>query len=155
MSHYNERELFIEETGMLFEKLGVTRMSGRILGYLMVCDKEMVCFEELTQALQAAKSSISTNIKALIHLNYVKPKTVPGDRKTYYMLSPDINWVDNLKNRIELLKQMNSLFVKALELRVNKQDNSSAWLNKSLDFYDWVVKEYPRFLEKYVEENKT
>ncbi len=149
MSQYNERTSFIEETGLLFENLGTTRMAGRILGYLMITDKEMVSFDELCQVLQASKSSISTNIKSLITLHYVKPITLPGDRKTYYMLSPDLDWVESLMKRVELLKVMNKLFRKGLDLRVNKKDKASEWLRMSVEFYEWVVEEYPKFLARW------
>ncbi len=153
MSQTNERVNFIEETGLLFENLGTTRMAGRILGYLMVSDKEMVSFDELCQVLQASKSSISTNIKALVTLHFVKPHTLSGDRKTYYMLSPELNWVEYLMKRIELLKIMKKLFNKGLELRVNKQDKPAQWLRMSIDFYDWVVREYPEFLKQWEEDH--
>ncbi len=153
MSQTNERVNFIEETGLLFENLGTTRMAGRILGYLMVSDKEMVSFDELCQVLQASKSSISTNIKALVTLHFVKPHTLSGDRKTYYMLSPELNWVEYLMKRIELLKIMKKLFNKGLELRVNKQDKPAQWLRMSIDFYDWVVREYPKFLKQWEEDH--
>lgn len=149
MSQYNERTNYIEETGLLFENLGTTRMSGRILGYLMITDKEMVSFDELCQVLQASKSSISTNVKSLITLHYVKPLTLPGDRKTYYMLSPDLDWVDSLMKRVELLSVMTNLFKKGLDLRVNKKDKASEWLRMSVEFYEWVLQEYPKFLARW------
>lgn len=149
MSQYNKRTNFIEETGLLFENLGTTRMAGRILGYLMITDKEMVSFDELCQILQASKSSISTNVKSLITLHYVKPITLPGDRKTYYMLSPDIDWADSLMKRVELLGVMTNIFRKGLDLRVNKKDKASEWLRKSAEFYEWVLQEYPKFLARW------
>ncbi len=152
MSQYNERTNFIEETGLLFENLGTTRMAGRILGYLMITDKEMVSFDELCQVLQASKSSISTNVKSLITLHYVKPVTLPGDRKTYYMLSPELDWVDSLMKRVELLGVMTNLFRKGLDLRVNKKDKASEWLRMSVEFYEWVLKEYPKFLARWEKE---
>ncbi len=153
MSQINERVNFIEETGLLFENLGTTRMAGRILGYLMVSDKEVVSFDELCQVLQASKSSISTNVKALINLHIVKPNTLPGDRRTYYMLSPEMDWVEYLMKRVEMLKILKNLFVKGFELRVNKQDKAAKWLKTSAKFYDWVVREYPKFLQQWEEDH--
>ncbi len=148
-AEYNERANFIEETGMIFERLGVTRMAGRILGYLMVSDKEHVSFDELTQVLQASKSSISTNLKALSNVEFVKPHTLPGDRKTYYMLSPDIDWREYLIRRFENIRTMNNHFKKGLALRVNQKDEVSNWLADTVEFYDWLLKEYPRFMDQW------
>ncbi|TVR43814.1 MAG: hypothetical protein EA394_00785 [Bacteroidia bacterium] len=151
---YNERANFIEETGMIFERLGVTRMAGRILGYLMVSDKEHVSFDELTQVLQASKSSISTNLKALVNVEFVKPHTLPGDRKTYYMLSPDIDWRGYIIRRFENIRTMNDHFKKGLSLRVNPKDQVSKWLSGTVEFYDWLLKEYPGFMDQWQEEKK-
>ncbi len=156
MPPFNERSSFIEETGLTFEKLGLTRMAGRILGYLMVSDKDMVCFDELTQVLQASKSSISTNLKTLMQIEYIKPHSLPGDRKTYYMLSPEMDWVDNMMTRVSVLISLNQLMKKGLELRVNQNDNPSRWLKSSVNFFDWIKEEYPRFLRRYnKQESKT
>ncbi len=153
MAQHNERSGFIEEVGLLFEGLGVTRMAGRIMGYLMVSDKEMVSFDELTQVLQASKSSISTNLKSLVHLKFIKPISVPGDRKTYYMLNPDLNWETYFETRFELLKRMLMLFKKGIDLRVNKKDKPATWINEAINFYEWISLEYPKLLKKYRERN--
>ncbi len=154
MSLHNERTNFIEESGIIFEKLGLTRMGGRILGYLMVSDKEMVSFDELTQVLQASKSSISTNLKTLVQVTFIKPTTLPGDRKTYYMLSPDMDWIHYIENRMKLLNIMNQMFKKGHNLRVNQTDKTAKWLQDATSFYEWIVREFPKIIEQYKEETK-
>ena len=154
MPQYSERAEFIEETGLLFENMGMTRMAGRILGYLMVSDKEMVSFDEITKVLQASKSSISTNLKALIQIHFVKPVSKPGDRKTYYMLAPDIDWKEYYDQKLISIKYLKQLFEKALELRVSKEDETSLWLNNAIDFYGWLVKELPALMVRWKEEKK-
>lgn len=149
MSTLNERSVFIEETGIFFESMGLTRMAGRILGLLMVTDKEMVSFDELTQVLQASKSSISTNVKALIQTRFVKPVTSPGDRKTYYMLSQEISWQEIFNKKARELDFLKSIFDKALSLRTNKNDKSSQWLIDAVEFYGWLMQQFPLLMEKW------
>ena len=149
MAPFNERANFIEDSGLFFEALGMTRMAGRILGYLMVTDKEMVSFDEFTQVLQASKSAISTNLKSVIQTKFVKMVSLPGDRKTYYMLNPDIHWGDYIQKRAEELKTLKNLFQKGMNLRSNKQDHSSKWLEEAVKFYDWLPKEFPALLKKW------
>jgi len=155
MSAINERNKFIEESGILFETMGMTRMAGRIIGYLMITDKEMVSFEELTQVLQASKSSISTNVKACTMVGFIKPITQPGDRKTYYMLSPDISWAGMFRKRAEQLTVLNAMFLKGLQLRSNPKDKTSEWLFKASEFYEWVEKEFPALMDKWDEYMKS
>ena len=157
MPTINERSAFIEENGILFESLGMTRMAGRIMGFLMVTDKEMVSFEELTQVLQASKSSISTNVKSLIQVKFVKPVSTPGDRKTYYMLSQDISWSEIFNKRMEELNYLVSIFNRALNLRTNKNDKPAQWLDKAMEFYEWISGKFPALMEEWEEyqKNKT
>lgn len=145
----NERTTFIEETGIFFESLGLTRMAGRILGFLMVTDKERVSFDELTQVLHASKSSISTNIKTLVTVKFIKPITTPGDRKTYYTLSHDISWSEIFNKRVHELNHLTSLFNKALNLRTNRNDSPGQWLSKAMEFYEWLESELPQLMEKW------
>ncbi len=154
MPTINERSTFIEETGIFFESLGMTRMAGRILGFLMVSDKERVSFEELTQVLQASKSSISTNVKSLIQVKFIKPITEPGDRKTYYTLSHDISWSEIFKQRMHELNLLISIFNKALNLRTNQKDTPAQWLNNAMEFYEWVGNEFPILMKKWEEHQK-
>ncbi len=148
MSHYNERAKFIEETGILFEEMGLTRMSGRILGYLMISDKEEVSFDEMTKVLQASKSSISTNLKALTQIEFIKPVSKPGDRKTYYMLTPDMDWSGLFEKRLSTIRQLTNLFEKGLELRVNKKDTPAEWLASAKEFHEWLNQEFPEMLKR-------
>ncbi|MFN3554535.1 MAG: GbsR/MarR family transcriptional regulator [Bacteroidales bacterium] len=154
MANINERSAFIEESGLLFEAIGMTRMAGRILGYLMVTDKEMVSFDELTQVLQASKSSISTNVKSCIIVGFVKPVTTPGDRKTYYMLSPDISWVDLFEKRTQQLVLFSNLLRKGMQLRTNSKDKPSQWLTNALEFYEWILEHFPKVLAQWAEYKK-
>jgi DNA-binding transcriptional regulator GbsR (MarR family) len=149
MAAMNERSAFIEESGLLFESIGMTRISGRIIGYLMISDKDMVSFEELTQVLQASKSSVSTNIKSTVSVGFIKPMTLPGDRKTYYMLAQDISWKNLFVNRIKLLEIFNELLLKGLNLRTNPKDKSSQWLSKARGFYTRLINEIPLLIEKW------
>jgi DNA-binding transcriptional regulator GbsR (MarR family) len=151
MPNYNERVSFIEETGIFFESLGMTRMAGRILGYLMVSDKELVSFDELTQVLQASKSSISTNLKALVQTKFIKPATLPGDRKTYYGLSSDMDWTEYFEQRTKAMIYLKELFSKGYNLRTNKKDKPSKWLSDTIEFYDWLVREFPSLIQRWKE----
>ncbi len=155
MSLDTERDRFIEDNGLLFERLGVTRMSGRILGYLMVTDKEKVSFSEMTEALQASKSSISTNLKMLLQIGFVKPLTIPGERKTYYMLSPEMDWKAYFSERLEMIGIMNNMFKKGLTLRSSTKDNAAQWLREASEFYDFIIEEFPAMLKRWEEKSKT
>ncbi len=151
MATQNIRAEFVEETGLIYEKLGLTRMAGRIHGYLMVSDKEMVSFDELTQVLQASKSAISTNVKSLLSINFIKAITLTGDRKTYYSLSPEISWSELMKRKMAELNVIKNHFIKGFDLRMNKNDKPAQWLKNASEFYNWMNDEFPLLLQLWEE----
>ena len=143
------KESFIEESAILFESLGLTRMSGRIIGYLLVMEEEIISFNDLTMALKASKSSISTNLHMLMNANFIMMKTIPGDRKTYYSLKHDVEWTDIMAKELKSLKIFRMLLNKAYTLRENKKDKTSLWTQSAIKFYEWISKEMIILLDKY------
>ncbi len=140
---------FVEEAGLLMESFGMTRMSGRILGAILVSDNEKISFFELVEWIRASKSSISTNIRLLIRIGFVKMVTIPADRKTYYILNDEINWGDLLSNRMKMLTLFKILLRKAWDLRVDKNDRTSNWTRNAIGFYEWTEKAMTEMIDKY------
>lgn len=71
----------------LFVTLATTfhlpRSLGAIYGYLF-CHKQPVAFDELVDALELSKGSVSSGLKALQQLQAVRPVTVGDDRRSFY-----------------------------------------------------------------------
>ncbi|HUF49211.1 MAG TPA: MarR family transcriptional regulator [Longimicrobiales bacterium] len=80
---------FIEGMGQLFEADGFARISGRILGCLML-SAEPRSLQELADALQVSRASVSNNTRLLERLGALARVTVPGDRRDYYQMSDDV-----------------------------------------------------------------
>ena len=143
------RQEYVEEMAVFFETLGLTRMAGRIQGYIMTSQEELVCFDELVEGLRASKSSISTNLKSLQTIMFIKAVTKPGDRKTYFCLTPDMDWTLYYKNRITAMYQMNNLFRKGLDFRLNQDDKTSKWIYETVEFFEWVAGEISKKMEEW------
>ena len=148
------KESFIEDSAVLFEALGITRMAGRIIGYMLVMEKEMITFSEITEGLKASKSSISTNLHLLMNSNFVVRKTNPGDRKTYYYINQNIDWSEIIARELKSLNIYKMIFNKAYTLRKNKNDRTSQWTQRGTKFLDWINYELNNILENYKETNR-
>ena len=61
-------------------------MSGRIFGYLLICDPPYQTAAQLTEALGVSKGSVSTMVRYLIQTGWVERFTVAGERSAYYRL---------------------------------------------------------------------
>jgi len=80
---------FVEQMGGYFESNGLTRLAGRLLGWLLVCEPERQSSEDLASALDASSGGISTNARTLIQFGYIERLALAGDRRTYYRLRPN------------------------------------------------------------------
>jgi DNA-binding transcriptional regulator GbsR (MarR family) len=79
---------FVAEIGLFFEAAGSTRMAGRMLGWLLVCDPPHQSAGQLAAALHASNGSISMTTRMLIQAGLVDRVSLRGDRRTYYRLRP-------------------------------------------------------------------
>ncbi|MGD2100745.1 MAG: hypothetical protein PVG83_00770 [Acidimicrobiia bacterium] len=95
---------FVERVGRWWETGTGSRASGRILGWLMICEPAHQSSGQLTETLQVSSGSVSTQIRFMENLNLVERVTFAGDRVTYFQLRPDV-WVDLMWSEIDQLKQ--------------------------------------------------
>jgi len=147
-----EKLQYIEESGIAFELFGMTRMAGRILGYLIVCDKDAVSFNEIMKALKASKGSISGTTRQLMNIGFVEPVSLSGDRKTYYRIS-NLEVGSILKARIQLFLKFAEVLDKGRGLK-EKNDRVSEWTLEVSSFYKWLGDEIDLVLQKWENEKE-
>lgn len=155
-----EKLNYIEEFGLLFEDFGATRMSGRIFGLLIVTEKEAVSFDEIKEILKASKGSISQNVRSLVTMGFVKAVALPGDRKTYYRVTP-IDVTTTLTGRMQKFKLFSDTLKKGKQLK-DTDDSVTEWLTEASAFYDWageqiekmVINEWPKIKDKVIAKQK-
>lgn len=115
-----QKEL-IEHIGRQNEREGFQPVPARIMGLLMVMDKEEYTFEEIVEEMQISKSSVSTALKNLEIRGIIEYITYPGDRKRYFrFVSGEI---DGIVNDMEA-KMMKSLETIKQIIELKKDPNS-------------------------------
>lgn len=80
---------YSERAAVVLEELGMPRMAGRVVGWLLVCDPPHQSLTELAEVLQASKASVSTSTRLLVQLGIAERTSFPGDRRDYVRLKPD------------------------------------------------------------------
>jgi hypothetical protein len=89
MSAESEVE-FADQVGRYFAKLfAMPPLTGRVLGWLMVCDPPEQTAAELAEALHASRSAISGAINMLDTFRYVRRTRAAGERVDRISLHPD------------------------------------------------------------------
>ena len=80
---------YTDSMGHLFETEALPRIAGRIFALLLVSDGPLT-LDALAAALKVSKGSASTDARLLARMGVVERVTVPGDRRDYYQVVPDL-----------------------------------------------------------------
>lgn len=85
-----ELRRFIDRLGHYFEVHGASRSAGQIFAWMLISE-EPQSLDDLVEALQISKGSASLGTRVWERMGLVERVTVPGDRKTYYRLHPQVS----------------------------------------------------------------
>jgi hypothetical protein len=85
-------EQFVESAGIVLEELGLPRMAGRVLGWLLICEPAQQSAAQLAVALSASTGSISGSTRLLLQYGLLDKVAFPRDRRDYFLLRPGIWW---------------------------------------------------------------
>lgn len=133
-----QKEL-IEHIGRQNEREGFQPVSARILGLLMVMDKEEYTFEEIVEEMQISKSSASTALKNLEIRGIIEYITYPGDRKRYFrFFSGEIDGMinemeNNMKKKLAVINQI-------IELKKDQNSRNATFLRNVLKGMEFFIK---------------
>ncbi|CAN5795717.1 MarR family transcriptional regulator [soil metagenome] len=144
----SDQQQFIESFGLFAEGVGLPRMAGRILACLLICDPPEQTMHDLTVALQASKSSISTMTRLLIGFRMVERVALPGERRDYYRVPPDFweRWLEDSVNKIAAFRQMAASGLALLE---HESPERRKRLQTMHDVY-WLLEEaYPKLVAQW------
>jgi DNA-binding transcriptional regulator GbsR (MarR family) len=145
---------FADEIGLFFEDNGLPRMSGRVLGWLLVCDPPHQSAEELAAALRASRSSISMAMQLLQTNGAVERYAVPGSRRTYYRLTPGF-WLREAEDKAALAARWRKLADRGLGLLTDRSVESRQRLQEMHDMYAFFEDEYARMRDAWYEHQES
>jgi hypothetical protein len=78
----------VEQMGVWFSSIGVSRTTGQIFGYLVACDPAEQSAGEIAAGTGMSRASVSSGARMLVQLQAIEERHRVGDRKTYYRLRP-------------------------------------------------------------------
>lgn len=143
-----DQEKYIEEVGLFYEKYGLPKMAGRILGCLISSKTDKNSFDDLRVTLKASKGSISGNIKLLLNQNMIEKHMISGDRKSYYKIA--INSLENLLEAKEKsITEFRLILEKGFDINTNKKGSSHKEISEIIDYYEFLEKEIPKLKDKW------
>ncbi|HEX6509608.1 MAG TPA: MarR family transcriptional regulator [Chloroflexota bacterium] len=144
---------FVEEVALNFERQGLFRMAGRVLGWLLICDPPEQSFNQLVEVLQASKGSISTAMRILVPGGIVEKVSRPGERRDYYRVEPGA-WIELARNSTKYYAGFKNLAEEGLQLLDDAPPARRARLEDIHALYDWLSREMPEVWARWEQERQ-
>ena len=143
-----ERRAFVEDFGVMVERLGATRMLGRVWGALMVADPPEMTAEELARLLQASRGSISQATRQLVDLGIVQRFRKTGTRRDGFRIRPHA-WQDAMRRSELSTVAMQQLFRRGLAAMAGSSPEARRPLEESLAFTEFWLKELAAIFDRW------
>src|SRR5450432_2462619 len=97
-----QREIqnWVERVAATFaQHFGLPPITGRILGWLLICDPAEQSAGEIADAIGASRASLTTSMRLLTAGEFVRRRHRPGERTTYFQIDDDA-WEKVIRQRI-------------------------------------------------------
>ena len=127
---------YIERLALAGEEDGMPRIAGRLIGYLMM-NEGAYSLDEIADALQASKASVSTNARLLEERGILIRTSSPGDRRDFYEITP-APWEMFINNATRKVQK----FMDAVEVTLPKlpaDDVANRRLREARLFYQFML----------------
>lgn len=116
---------------------GLPPITGRILGWLMICDPPEQSAGEIAAAIGASRASLTTNMRFLIASGLVRRLTRPGGRTSYYRID-DGMWDAVIRRRIASMTSFSQITLDGMTL-VGAKTARAGRLRAAHDFFEWMA----------------
>ena len=146
----NPQQKYIEDFGLFAEQIGLTRMAGRILGWLLICDPPHQSSTQLADYTNASRGSISTSTRMLMAARIIERVRFPGDRSSYFRIHAGC-WEEMLFAEMARMKRLRSIGDEALDFLdgIGAAPERKARIKEFRDFSAFFEKEFPVVLDHW------
>jgi len=128
---------WVERVAMFYaEQYGLPPITGRILGWLMICDPPEQSAGEIAEAIGASRASLTTSMRLLTATELVHRRTRPGERTTYYRVDNDA-WEKIVRRKFASLASFREIARDGMDL-VGTDSARAARLRAAHEIYGWL-----------------
>ncbi|HWE12328.1 MAG TPA: hypothetical protein VG365_02395 [Solirubrobacteraceae bacterium] len=126
---------FVDAIGTWAAKAyGMPQMTGRVLGWLLVCDPPEQTAAQLAEALGASKGSISGATSMLVRIRLLERLHIRGERADRFRIRPEA-WDDQVRD--QGTDEARALLAQGLEALEHESPARRARLEELDAFYAW------------------
>lgn len=147
-----EAEL-VERMSQLLAAGGLSRISGRVWAYLLICEPPQQTAAGLAESLHASRGAISGAVRLLETAGLIRRTTRRGDRREYFHVPPG-SIISVLNSRLPVTTMWRELADHGLDLLADRTPEQRARLQEVRDVYAFMETELPSMLERFMERRK-
>lgn len=145
--------VFADHVGRFYaQRYGFSPVTGRLIGYLSVCEPMEQSINDIAEALLTSRSAISNAVKMLETQNLVRRLRPAGTRADLISLSP-LN-MKNMGFDPSEYQEMASLAREGLELLHNASPERRQALELTVSLNEFLAEKLPRLYEEWNEHYK-
>jgi predicted transcriptional regulator len=128
---------FADKLGRFFEKYGLPRMAGRVMGFLVTCASAEQTFDDIVDAVSASRSSVSVATQLLLRLELIERFGVPDERRDRYRIREEA-WTTMLRQDIASALELKELAESGLAALKGAPRGQTTRLRAMRDFYAFL-----------------
>jgi len=130
-------ENWVERVAAAFaQHFGLPPITGRILGWLLICDPPEQSAGEIAEAIGASRASLTTSMRLLTVGELVRRRHRPGERTTYYRTDDDA-WEKVIRQRIIGMASLREITEDAMAL-VGPDSERASRVRAAHAFFGWL-----------------
>jgi DNA-binding transcriptional regulator GbsR (MarR family) len=138
----------VEEVGLLYERLGQQRISGLVIGYLLICDPPHQSLAQLQMALGVSAGSVSTVVRKLEAYGFLERAAVPGSRRRHYRIAEG-SWRRTAAARLHEIGNMRRIAERGISLIPSGSRRRGARLQEMKAFYAFLEREMSALFRRW------
>ncbi len=140
-------EHFVEEVGLIVAEMGETRMLGRVVGHLLVCDPPHQTAQEVADRLGASRGAVGAAIRQLLRAGILDKHAVPSSRATYVRIQ-DHPWPELLRRWLAFLRLFVEVADDGLSLLDDAPPERRRRLERLREFFRYLEREIPPVIDR-------
>jgi DNA-binding transcriptional regulator GbsR (MarR family) len=134
-------QLWVERVAAAFaQQFGLPPITGRILGWLMICDPPEQSAGEIATAIGASRASLTTSMRLLMVGELVRRRTRPGERTTYFRIDDDA-WEKVIRQRMAAMASLRDITHDAMTL-IGPDNARASRVRAAHDFFGWLSESF-------------
>jgi len=132
---------WVERVAAAFaQHFGLPPITGRILGWLLICQPPEQSAGEIAAAIGASRASLTNSMRLLTAGDLVRRSTRPGARTTYFCIDDDA-WEKLIRRRIAAMASLRDITGDAMAL-IGPDSERAARLRGAHMFFGWLTERF-------------